>query len=35
MEIIVEGRILSHDSHNAAIRSSIHAADGTRWRKPR
>ena len=28
-DIVVEGRILSHDTHNAVIRSSIHAADGT------
>jgi uncharacterized protein (TIGR00369 family) len=27
-EILLEGRIISHDSRNAVIRSSIHSADG-------
>jgi uncharacterized protein (TIGR00369 family) len=28
-EISLEGHIVSHDAHNAVIRSSIHSADGT------
>ena len=28
-EILLEGRVMSHDAHNAAVRSSICAGDGT------
>jgi uncharacterized protein (TIGR00369 family) len=29
VEILVEGRIISHDMHNAVIRSTIHSSDNT------
>lgn len=28
-EILLKGRVTSHDGHNAVVRSAIHAADGT------